>query len=197
MLACSAATPGQAQIFGHDPNAGLTNSDRNVFFFGGRFQNKTFGDFTDPASLTFEDNFFLGAGTQFFFSDPDYDLRLGTEAGAGIRFGAGEPLSGEAWGGFVLRHDGVVLFDTFRISPSIALGMSVVTAPIGIEADRSISENKGTSVLVYMSPEIAVTPVAMPNTEVFLRLQHRSGGLGFIESFDGSNAATLGFRLKY
>lgn len=192
-----AAPPASAQVFGTDPDAGRLDYDRTVFFFGGRFQEGLFEDFTRPTTLTFEDAYFLGAGAQYFFLGREHDMHVGLEAGIAGRFSPNDPASVEAWGGIVLRHDGLVFFDSFRVSPSVTLGVSMVSAPVGVEAERAAIEGSDPHVLVYLAPELIVTPVAMPDTEFFLRLQHRSGGLGLITNFDGSNAVTAGIRLKY
>jgi hypothetical protein len=192
------ASPAQAQIFGSDPDAGLTDSTRNVFLFGGRFHSRWVWDTAQPFGLPYEDNYFIGAGYQQFFYRSDWSFALGGEFGVGARISnTADPSSAETWAGLVLRFDGVQLFDTFRISAAITGGISIATAPIGIEEDRASAQGEQTALLFYMGPEISVTPIAAPEWETFFRIQHRSGGLGWIASLDGSNAATVGVRYKF
>lgn len=192
------AAPAQAQIFGTDPDAGLSDADRNVFFFGGRFHTGSF--YITPAvwSLPYEDSYFVGAGYQQFFYRSDWSFRLGAEVGAAARIGFDGPSSAEVWAGLVFRHDGIAFFDSFRLSPALTTGFSVVSAPIGSEAGRAEALGKDVTLLVYLGPEISITPVDNPNIEGFFRVQHRSGAFGFImDGMNGSNAATAGIRFKF
>lgn len=180
-----------------DARVGPPAPDRNVFLFAGRFHKAWFWDTFDPITLSYEDNYFIGAGTQQFFLDTDLGVTFGVEAGVGARISGSEPGSFEAWLGGVARFGGWDLFDKFHLTPSLTLGLSHVTAPIGVEAVRGETAPKPTDFLVYMAPELAVNTLDNPNLDYFFRIQHRSGGLGLIMSFDGSNAATIGVRLKY
>ena len=82
--------------------------------------------------------------------------------------------------------------------PSFTIGLSVATAPIGIEKVRAGWINQtDVPLLVYLGPEINVSLVDHPQWEVFARLQHRSGGYGWIGHIDGSNADVLGIRYKF
>jgi opacity protein-like surface antigen len=172
--------------------------DRNVFFFGGRFQSHWFWDTFEPFTLPYEDNYFIGAGYQEFFLRTDWSVTFGAEVGVGARISfTDDPSSAEIWAGGVAKFDGFDIFDRFHVTPSLTLGFSHVTAPIGIEAERAKNAPKSPSVLIYMAPELAVNAIDQPDLEYFFRIQHRSGGLGAIMDFDGSNAATLGVRLKF
>jgi hypothetical protein len=176
-----------------------TALDQNVFFFGGRFQSHWFWDSFWPFGVPYEDNYFLGAGYQKFLSHTDYGVSYGVEAGVGLRIGddGTSETSGEIWGGGVARLDGWDVFDNWHVSPSLTLGLSFVSDPIGIEAERAKTAPKPVGMLVYMAPEVAVHTLDNPNVEYFARIQHRSGGLGLIMNFDGSNAITGGVRFKF
>ena len=140
-LTLSASTPALSS----DVNAGLSDADRNVFFFGGRFHSGSFYN-----SL------------------------------------------------FVFRHDGVVLFDKFRLSPALTAGFSMATDTIASETARAEGVGYEGKLLAYLGPELAVTPLDNPSIEGFLRVQHRSGAFGYIiEGLNGSNAVNLGVRLKF
>ncbi len=198
LLALLCAAPAQAQIFGTDPEAGLSEADQNVFFFGGRFHSGSFYNSSFLWALDYDDSYILGAGYQNYFYRSDWSFQLGGEIGVSARIGLDGPSSAELWAGLVFRHDGVVFFDTFRISPSLTVGYSLVTAPIGSEADRAAGLGVDVPFLVYLGPELAVTMVDNPDVEGFFRVQHRSGGFGLImEGMNGSNAVTAGLRYKY
>ncbi len=199
VLAPFFAAPAQAQIFGSDPDAALSDATQNVFFFGGPFHSDSFYNSAFVWGLPYDGTFMLGAGYQNYFFRSDWSFQLGGEIGLAGRIDpTGGPSSAELWGGLVFRHDGVVLFDTFRISPSLTVGVSLVTAPIGSEADRAASIGKEVPFLIYLGPELAVTMVDNPDVEGFFRVQHRSGGFGLImEGMNGSNAVNLGVRFKY
>jgi hypothetical protein len=192
-----AAAPAAAQDTAAPAVDTLGDLDRNLFLFGGRFHQHWFWDTFIPTNLTYEDNFFIGGGVQQFPWRTGWGVNFGVEIGMGVRFGANEPTSLEGWSGLVTRFDGFELFDRFRVSPSVVLGLSFVTDTIGVESGRATGATKSPTMLVYMAPEIAVTALDNPGIEYFARIQHRSGGLGFIMDFDGSNAVTAGVRVSF
>lgn len=193
-LTLSASTPALSS----DVNAGLSDADRNVFFFGGRFHSGSFYNSLFVWSLPYDDAFFVGAGYQQFFYRSSWNFSLGAEIGVGGRIDVNGPASLEAWGGFVFRHDGVVLFDKFRLSPALTAGFSMATDTIASETARAAGVGYEGKLLAYLGPELAVTPLDNPNIEGFLRVQHRSGAFGYIiEGLNGSNAVNLGVRLKF
>lgn len=195
------AQPAQAQsLFGSNPEAGLTDSYRNVFFFGGRFQHDWIWDTLNVTANHYEDNYVIGGGYQQFFTGKGWGFRLGAEFGLAARISnSSDPSSFETWYGYVLRHDGIAIGDMIRISPAISTGFSMVTDLIGIERVRAgwYPTNGPAQLLFYLGPEINVTLASLPNWEAFFRIHHRSGLYGTIAHLDGSNAATVGVRLKF
>ena len=189
---------GATPTLAFDPNAGLSDADRNVFFFGGRFHSTSFYHSAAVYELPYDDAFFLGAGYQQYFYRSDWSFSIGSEVGLGARYDMNGPASLEAWGGLVFRHDGVVLFDSFRLSPSLTVGFSAATDFVASERERAEAIGFDGHLLVYLGPEVAITPVDKPNIEGFFRVQHRSGGFGLIvDGLNGSNAVNLGVRLKF
>lgn len=170
--------------------------DDAVFGFAGRYVNAYIGGSLVPISARYEDNFVLGGGYQKFVAEPLTDLHLGLEAGLALR--GGVIVSGEAWLGAVARYDGFHLGENLRISPAITVGLSAVTNPIGIEAERAQRRNADPSLLFFMAPEIAVSTVDNPDIELFYRVQHRSGAWGTLGGMaDGANAQVIGMRYRF
>ena len=192
------AVPGFAQDSASPKSNVPAVGDRNVFVFGGAFHSSWFWNSFVPVAVPYENDYFLGVGVQQMLYRTDWSITLGAELGVGARLaGDGGQSSAEVWAAGVVRHDGFDLFNKFHVTPSWSLGLSFVTDPIGVEAERAKAAPKPVNMLIYMGPEIAVNPFDAPGTASFFRVQHRSGGLGLIMSFDGSNAATVGVRFKF
>ncbi len=171
------------------------NRDESVFVFGGPLSSGYFGDALTFWSSGYETNAFAGVGYQRFFYEYE-SFALGLEAGLGLRMGAGETISAEAWAGLVGRLTEVEL-GPVKFTPSITGGFSVVTDTIGVETTRTAASGDSATVLYYLAPEIAVSHDDHPEWEAFGRIQHRSGGFGTIAHIDGSNAVTAGLRYKF
>lgn len=171
--------------------------DEAVFAFGGRYVDAYIENSLVPFGVNYENNFVVGAGYQKFFGEPLPDLHLGVETGVALRGGA-NVISGEVWAGAVARYDGLHLGENLRISPSITFGLSAITNPIGVEAERAQHLNADPSVLFFMAPEISVAALDHPDTEIFVRLQHRSGAWGTLGGMsDGANAQVIGIRHRF
>lgn len=190
------ALPSGAFSQAAEPEVDLQALDQAVFLFGGRLHDGNIGDNFLPVRVDFEDNYILGGGyNRVFWSQPD-GFSLGIEAGFAARFGEG--FSAELWYGPFLRYDGWVLADTFRISPSLIFGLSIVTDTIGSETDRAatISSTDG-RMLFYLTPEVSIASVDNPEFEIFWRGQHRSSGYGLLGYMHGANAVTFGVRHRF
>lgn len=173
----------------------LSQFDEAVFFFGGRFHQDWFGTSLQPWRLAWDDTWIAGAGYQRTLVDWQ-DWRLGAEVGVAGRF-SGDGASGEVWGGLFARYDGLVLFDTLRISPAWTTGLSVTSGSQGWEGERMDSWGEFEPVLIYLGAELNVSLVGQPQWESFVRVHHRSGGYGVIADIDASNAITGGIRYKF
>ena len=172
-------------------------ADQNVFGFAGRFTDRFIEHALFPFTASYENNYILGAGYQMFFLGDDGGLKLGAEVGAALRIGSPN-ISGEVWAGPVLRYDGLIVTENVKFSAAVTGGISYATDPIGIEAQREIENNGDSSLLFYMAPELSVSFAEHPNTEYFLRLQHRSGGWKTLGNFqDSANAVSLGIRQSF
>ena len=139
----------------------------------------------------------LGGGYQQFFHESARGLQFGMEVGASVRAIAG--VTGELWGGPVIRHDGLTLFETVRISPSFTAALSAVSnAHPGRERDLEERSDGNAHLLFYLGPEIGISRADRPDVEAFWRLHHRSGANRTLGNMRGAkNANVVGLRWRY
>jgi hypothetical protein len=166
----------------------------SVAVFGGPYTTGDFGQSLNPIAVPYEDNFVLGIGGRRDVLVQEGGIGVGLEIGGAVR--AGEATSLEIWSGPYVRHDGFVLGDTVKISPSITFGLSGVTGSMGTEQRLALSEGGSPELLFYLSPEIALSSPQNSDTEVFWRLHHRSGAWGTIGG-GSANATTIGLRQHF
>ena len=190
------------------------NLQQSVFFFAGRtnsgnlWNTMTFGA-AAPGGLVY-DNFILGGAYQRDLLEFNSGFLVGAELGLADRFGHYRICcdstsysnnlahSLELWGGAVLRHRGVTLFDTVGISPGFVFGLSAVTNPIGQEALHQVDHAGSAKVLFYLGFDLAFTLASLPNTELVFRVHHRSGGYGTLGGLkEGNNAQVIGIRHRF
>lgn len=170
--------------------------DQNVFFFGGRFSSDYFELALNPVGTNYENNFIGGVGYQNFFYGEDGGFKLGAELGASLRLGT--QSSTELWAGPVFRADRFIQTDQFAVSASVTVGLSVASGTIGIEAQREIDEGGDSTLLYYLGPEVSLSLPGDSDTELFLRVHHRSGGWKSLGNMrDGANAVALGLRWSF
>lgn len=171
------------------------DTDQNVFIFAGRYDEDHAIDSVVPFHVDYENNYVLGGGYQKFFFEPLKDMKVGLEAGVAARIA--DPFSGEIWGGGVIRYDGFVLGNDWRVSPALTFGLSAVTSSFGTEEARRALTDGNASLLYYLGPEISIGKVGGDN-EFFYRIQHRSGAWETLNHMgDGANAQVIGFRHKF
>lgn len=156
------------------------------------------------------DNFIVGIAYSRDIWSLGYDVTVGGEIGIADRFGcytvccdeqvvsSGIVNSLEVWFGPRIRHEGFILFNGWRVSPAMTLGISATTNSIGREREREISLNGNARLMLYLGPELSISMVNLPNWEFVLRLHHRSGAGGmFGNLMEGYNANILGVRYTY
>lgn len=174
----------------------MPSPDQRVFAFGGAFVSGNMDDALNPISAEYEGNRVLGVGYQYYFGALGAGFQLGSELGLALR--VGDISSAEAWAGLVLRHDGIVLADAIRVSPSFTFGVSAVTDGIGVERDREAEHAGDSTLLFYLGPEISLSAAENPQLEVFWRLHHRSGAWGTLGGMgDTANANVVGVRWHF
>lgn len=163
--------------------------DQAVFGFGGAVFKRI-----DPPTEGFEDNYVLGGGYQLLWGDRD-GYQIGLEAGLAGRFG--EISSLEGWAGVVGRSNfqlGVV-----RVTPALTFGLSAVTDTMaGGETRREEQYDGDASLLFYLGPELNFGLEDLPDTELFVRMHHRSGAWGTLGNIHGAaDVLTLGVRYHF
>ncbi|MCW5716238.1 MAG: hypothetical protein KIS68_00250 [Bauldia sp.] len=123
-------------------------------------------------------------------------FRVGHESGIALRFG--QDFSVEMWRAVTFSF-GARLLGRVMVTPQFALGLSSVSNLIGVERPREAAEEDGDmSRLIYNGSQLAWLLEAIPFIEVFYRLHHRSGALGFWGNVpDGHNANAVGFQIRY
>lgn len=191
-MAVLAATSGYAQT---EASRSVGDLNQSVFVMGGRMSASHMGETLNPFTASYEETIIVGAGYQHFVYEPLDALRIGFELGAAARMDS--VVTGELWGGVVGRYDGWVVGDTVTISPSLVFGVSAVTDTMGVEAEREAFDELSGKILFYFSPEIALSTVENPQSEVFWRLHHRSGAWNSFGGGGSANATTVGIRTHF
>ena len=182
---------------------------QSVFVFGGRTSatdiwSTAVFNLHRPGQLTY-DNYIVGAAYQRDFIQLNSGLTFGAEVGLAYRFGhyGLSPIyqdsiaqSAELWGGLGMRY-GIDLFQTLRFTPGVVFGLSAISSAIGQEAGGQ-SDGKNATLLFYLALEGAFALTSHPDTELVLRLHHRSGAYGTLGAMkEGNNASTIGIRQHF
>lgn len=194
--------------------ASQPNLKQSVFVFAGRTNSGNLGStFTHgigaPEKI-FYDNYIVGGAYQRDFLQFNSGLLIGAEIGFADRFGhystCCDPIfysdrirhSAELWGGVSFRHQGPTLFDTIRISPGFVFGLSAISNPIGQEGMHQVDHQGSAELLFYLGFDLAFALAQFPNTELVLRIHHRSGAYGTLGGMkEGNNANVIGIRHRF
>jgi hypothetical protein len=194
--------------------ASQPNLKQSVFGFAGRTDSgnlwSTFAYGIGAPEAIFYDNYIVGGAYQRDFFQFNSVILIGAEVGLADRFGhyriccdtiaysSGVTHSAELWGGVSLRHEGIALFDTVRISPGFVFGLSAISSPIGQEGLHQIDHQGSAKVLFYLGFDLAFALANLPNTELVFRIQHRSGAYGTLGAMkEGNNANVIGIRQRF
>jgi hypothetical protein len=168
---------------------------KSVFVFGGQFTTQGLVASLSPFAAH-ESNYIVGGSYQRDLQPLGNGWIFGGEIGLANRFGMG--ASGEVWAGLTFRNVGVVLLNTVRVAPGMTVGLSAITNPVGIEAQRERDRGGNARLLGYLGPELAIAFQQMPNLELVYRLHHRSGAGGTFGSMrEGANANVFGIRYRF
>jgi hypothetical protein len=194
--------------------ASQPNLKQSVFGFVGRTDSgnlgSTFGYGVGAPEKIFYDNYIIGGAYQRDFFQFNSGLLVGAEVGLADRFGHYSSCcdtivysnnvvqSAEFWGGASFRTQGLALFDTIKISPGFVFGLSVISNPIGQEAEHQITHNGSAKLLFYLGFDLAFALTKLPDTELVFRIQHRSGAYGTLGGMqEGNNANVVGIRQRF
>jgi hypothetical protein len=192
-LAAAGFSNATAQTAASRRNAEPALRTDSVLFFGGAFSKGNLQESLTPF-FPHERNYLVGVAYARDFTPLIWGFNLGGEVGYAARFGE-DRGSSEFWVGPVIRHRGFQIGNAFTLAPALVLGLSAVTAPIGIESNREAKHNGNSSVLFRFSPELAFRFPAWRNFELVYRIHHRSGLYGTIGGLkEGSNAHVFGLR---
>jgi hypothetical protein len=188
---------------------------QSVLLFGGRTNSGNLGDTFKfgigvPSSELTYDNYIIGGAYQRDFLQFNSGLLLGAEVGLADRVGRYKICcatvayadsvmhSAELWAGVGFRHEGLNLFDAFRISPGFVFGLSAISNPIGQEGDHQFVHRGSAKLLFYLGFEVAFGLKSLPNTELVYRVHHRSGAYGTLGGLkEGNNANVIGIRQRF
>ena len=167
-----------------------------IFGFGGVLTDENMGRSANPFGVSYENRITAGVGYQRYFYRP-HEVQVGMEVGVAARAIGG--VTGEVWGGPVIRYDGFSIANTINISPSFTAGLSAVSGTHRGREQRLEERYEGNAaVLFYLGPELNVSFADTPEVEAFWRLHHRSGANGTLGNMRGAmNANVLGLRLRY
>ena len=185
----------------------------SIFLFGGRMSGQPIGRtlaFNLGSSGQTWDNFIVGGAFQREFWRWGA-ISVAAEIGIADRFGKFEVCctilvrsdkaihTVELWGGFALRHDGPLLFDSIRLAPAAIVGVSAATKSIGAEREHEVLFGGEAGFLFYLGLEFALSHVTAPELELVTRLHHRSGAWGTLSKGDhaGYNAWISGVRYRF
>jgi hypothetical protein len=176
------------------PPVPLPRNSVAVFF--GVYDTSFWARSFSVANVGYEPNFIVALISERTLLSTSWGLRIGHESGIALRFG--REFSFEIWRGITISFRARLLGGTI-VTPRIVIGLSSISNPIGVERDRENEVPNGdVNRLVYLGSELARSLEALPYVEVFYRLHHRSGALGFWGNVAaGHNANGVGIRFWY
>lgn len=168
--------------------------DRVMVFGGAMMEGHFPGSSLIPFGSGFDGNAIAGVAYSRRLYEFSNGIEIGAEAGLAARFG--RDLTGEAWAGFSVGHEGFQ-FGRVTVAPAVVLGLSAVTTASGIEARRAGKDGDAT-LLFYLGPEIALRHQRFPNVELVYRIHHRSGAWNALGNMrDGYNGNIIGLRFGF
>ena len=187
---------------------------QSVFGFVGRTDSGNLGSTfvygVGAPERIFYDNYIVGGAYQRDFFQFNSGLLIGAEVGLADRFGHysiccnaivysnSVVQSAEVWAGASFRTQGIALFDAVRVSPGFVFGLSVISNPIGQEGEHQIVHQGSAKILFYLGFDLAFALANLPDTELVLRIQHRSGAYGTLGAMkEGNNANVIGIRQRF
>lgn len=121
-------------------------------------------------------------------------LTLELEGGAGHRFGSEDAT--EVWGALFFRYDDFPWNHIVHTTIAASTGVNLASRITQMEVDKDGDENS--KLLHYLGPEITFARPEDLDTQLLIRLHHRSGVFGLFDgATGGSNIVTLGLRKRF
>lgn len=165
-------------------------------FFVGVYTTSFWARSFSVNNVGYEPNFVVAIISERDLLSTSWGLRIGHESGMALRFG--REFSFETWRGMTISF-GAILKTGVVLTPKMVLGLSNISNPIGMEIERELEAADGdVNRLIYLGSEVSQSFPEVPEIEIFYRLHHRSGALGFWGNVAaGHNANGVGIRLRY
>lgn len=120
---------------------------------------------------------------------------LEPEIGIGQRYG--RQSATEFWGAFFFRYHGFPWDRYVLTTMALSTGLNWASEITDVEQDRA-NDGKGSQLMHYFAPEVTFALPDHPNTELMIRIHHRSGVFGLVsDAFGGAQYATVGLRFRF
>jgi hypothetical protein len=117
------------------------------------------------------------------------------EFGIGQRYG--RESATEIWGAFFFRYHGFPWDRHLLTTVAISTGLNWASEITDVERDRA-NDGEGSQVMHFFAPEVTFALPSHPNTELMIRIHHRSGVFGLVsDAFGGAQYATVGLRFRF
>jgi hypothetical protein len=142
----------------------LDTGQQNVFGLGA---------FVPPYAYKYGNSYFVGGSLSRVIGELGEFVAYEVEPGIGQRFGSLHEE--EVWIALYARWKYFPWNDYVRTTIAASTGVSYASAIPAYEVIHS-GNNQGSRLLHYFSPEITFAQPSQPDSELVIRIQHRSGG---------------------
>lgn len=120
---------------------------------------------------------------------------LEPELGIGQRYG--RESATELWGAFFFRYHGFPWDRYVLTTMALSTGLNWASEVTDVEQDRA-NDDEGSQLMHYFAPEVTFALPSHPNTELMIRIHHRSGVFGLVsDALGGAQYATVGLRFRF
>ncbi len=80
---------------------------------------------------------------------------------------------------------------------AVSTGMNWASEITDVEQDRA-NDGEGSQWMHFFAPEVTFALPSHPDTELLIRIHHRSGVFGLVsDAFGGAQYATVGLRFRF
>ena len=117
------------------------------------------------------------------------------EFGIGQRYG--RQSATELWGALYFRYHGFPWDRYLLTTMAVSTGMNWASEVSDVEQERA-RDGDGSQWMHFFSPEVTFALPSRPNTELLIRVHHRSGVFGLVsDAWGGAQYATVGLRFRF